>query len=151
MYIHRYTLSVNDTQRKGNFDQMIAAGKYNRVDFDINPKNFPFNPKNVETKVAIVDFSDSLWISNDQVLEEFKKTNLGLIQDLSTILACGAQQTELQIEECCLISLSPFWTDSLGYKRVVRFLTGRLPFLELATVHWNTVWYGFNRFLVTYS
>jgi hypothetical protein len=111
----RHNIVVNYDMPLAN---LIAAGRYDWKNGDINDQNFPISGSGTsETEIALFHFNKSM--STDVVLDELDKRGFRAAT-LRELLALGADQPELQ-RQFPIIALGSIWRDPCD-NRGVAFL-----------------------------
>ncbi|MFA6594139.1 MAG: hypothetical protein WCT16_02665 [Candidatus Buchananbacteria bacterium] len=115
-----------------DLEQMIAAGRYNGVNSDINIKNFPLNKsgkrrvRKHKVRVELLHFNQS-FKNGDQIIAKLKRVNSWLARQgvkyryrfvrIEELLALGAAQSELQ-RQLMIAALGSIWHQD-GYRNFV--------------------------------
>lgn len=94
---------------------MIKAGKYDRVNSDINSKHFPLKGKGKHELNATL-FHFDRYIESDDAIAEMDKQGYrpGKVEEL---LALGEKYPDLQ-KEFPIVALGSVWRDPYGYRDV---------------------------------
>ena len=138
-----FSVEVNYSQ---TLAEMIAAGKYDRKNDDINEKYFPIpkipaGPVKVALNLELVHFNR--FISSDEVIAELKKRGL-LPATLPELLAFGVAYPEKQ-REFPIVALGSVRQDWHG--RSVPCLWGLSGGRHLDLLYFEVGWHDFYRFL----
>jgi hypothetical protein len=103
-----YRVIVNYGQ---NLDQMIEAGHYDYVNYDITVTNFPFKKKGMaEVSIKLVHFNRS--IGSEEAIGELKKMGLRPAT-LPELLAFGAKYPRVQCQ-FPIAALGSVWQGGYG-------------------------------------
>ena len=112
-----YRITVNYGQ---NLDQMIEAGQYDSVNYDITATNFPLKEKGtVEVSIKLVHFNRS--IRSEEAISELNKMGLRPAT-LPELLAFGAKYPQIQCQ-FPVVALGSIWQSRIG-DRSVPYLWG---------------------------
>jgi hypothetical protein len=104
-----FTLTVDCSQ---TLTDMIAAGKYDWVDKNITPENFPLEPKEGIERVEVVLVHLDKMLTTDQVKVELDRKGLKPAT-IVELLALGAAHPDLQ-REFPVMALGSAWRDPDG-------------------------------------
>ena len=134
-----FEIEVDGTK---TLEQMIADGKYDDKNSDINKKNFPIKDATKRT-VTIELFHFDRNISSEDAVKEMKKEGFrpATVEEL---LALGADQPKLQ-REFPIIALGSVWRVFYGF-RCVPSLNLDGDDRELNLPYWSHGWFGSCRF-----
>lgn len=135
---HRLTVD-----RSQPLQNMIAAGKYDWVNFNITPEHFPAGRSGVtEAEAVLVHFDRS--ITTGEALGELERANLRPA-DLPELLAFGAQHPDVQ-REFPIVELASVWSARDDYRNVAS-LCGGAGGRSLLLNWLEHGWYSGSRFL----
>jgi len=120
---------------------LVADGKYDWKNDDVNDKNFPdFRPRKGTVEVQLIHFNRV--ISTENVLNELDRQGLKAA-DLHTLLSLGAKYPDLQ-REFPIVALGSVWQNRNGGNRRVLCLlrdgSGRSLDLRWGVVDWCGVY-----------
>lgn len=138
--IEPFTISVNYNL---SLDEMIRAGKYNRIDAGIKDKIIPFKKiGTMETELNLIRFSSSM--SNSKIYKMFEKYNLHPA-NAPELLAFGAKYPFKQ-KIRPIVALGPVWHISLG--NIILPRNGKFHMLStLTSTKFTTKWPYYVKFL----
>ncbi len=126
-----------------SLEQMIAAGRYDWVDRDFTPKNFPLTGSGKQKlTVEVVHFGGTM--SSEQVVAELSKRGLRLAT-IEELLAFGAQHPNLLHGYEIIVALGS--VAEVNGKRIVPCLNRGGRERHLYFYLSDDVWLGSDRFL----
>ncbi|MFA6593836.1 MAG: hypothetical protein WCT16_01130 [Candidatus Buchananbacteria bacterium] len=126
--------------------QMIIAGKYDRVNSDINAEHFPINGKGKKAVDIELWHPNRYFKNGDEVIAELKKSKYGYrFATLPELLALGAAQPELQ-RQFLIAALGSIWRRT-GYRRFA-YLHGSDAMRDLDLGFLGGAFHGYWRFAV---
>lgn len=107
-----YPITINYGQ---NLDQMIEAGGYDSVNYDITTTNFPVKEKGTpEVSIKLVHFNRS--IGSEEALSQLNKMNLRPAT-LPELLAFAAKYPSVHCN-FPVVALGSTWEDNGGFRSV---------------------------------
>jgi hypothetical protein len=138
--IEPFTISVNYDL---SLEEMIRAGKYNRIDTSIKEKVAPLKKTGtIETELNLIRFGSNM--SNAKIFKMFEKYNLRPA-NIHELLAFGAKYPNKQ-KIRPIVAIGLIWHISLG--NIILTSSGRFQILStLISTKFVTKWPYYVKFL----